>query len=95
MFEAGGAEARMITAAERDTFDSHSTRSMSSSESLGPARMRHQGSPIPPARNMSTKSHSFVLITKKSSKIRPLHSTSGHNYGAEDEDEIELSLLGD
>ena len=50
---------------------------------------------MPPARNMSTKSHSFVLITKKSSKIRPLHSTNGHNYGAEDEDEIELSLLGD
>jgi len=34
-------------------------------------------------------------LQRNQASVRPLHSANGHNYGREDEDEVELSLLGE
>jgi PAT family acetyl-CoA transporter-like MFS transporter 1 len=72
---------------------------MSSSEQQGSTRRRHQGSPKTPARNMAANSDSphprSSSLQRNQANIRPLHSANGHNYGREEEDEVELSLLGE
>ena len=48
---------------------------------------------------MSTSSDSphtrSSSLQRNQASIRPVHSANGHNYGGEEEDEVELSLLGD
>ena len=72
---------------------------MSSSEQQGSARRRHQGSPKTPARNMATNPDSphsrSSSLQRNQANIRPLHSANGHHFGREDEDDVELSLLGE
>lgn len=72
---------------------------MSSSELQGSTRRRLQGSPKTPARNMATNSDSqhtrSSSLQRNQASIRPLHSANGHNYSREEEDDVELSLLGE
>jgi len=96
----GAVEVGRISAAEFATFKSQDpTASMSSSEPQGSARRRQQGSPKTSARNMATNSdrpHTrSSSLQRNQASIRPLHSANGHNYDREDEDGVELSLLGE
>lgn len=34
-------------------------------------------------------------LQRNQANIRPLHSANGHHFGREDEDDVELSLLGE
>ena len=43
----------------------------------------------------SPHTRSSSSLQRNQASVRPLHSANGHNYGGEEEDEVELSLLGD
>lgn len=84
---------------------------MSSPEPQGPARRRQQKSLKPVARNRQQKSRKpsaldmstdpaglhgrSSSLQRNQASIRPPHSANGHDYGGEEEEEVELSLLGE